>query len=274
MKYRITDENRFECIIDYSLRGKTKSFKEEVADHFKRIVEGHDQVYLLFSGGMDSRFLALLLLEMGIGFTAITYVFSPNHDDYDSVVSKDFAKRHGFKHELFNIGSFDVWSCVEKYYEKGLVSHNLNSYYILLAIQKYDKPNCVFLTGAASEFIIQNKNINLRWLLPVYQTIHPNIHNFTTDRIMFSYLDEPIIKDNWQDESLGKFDLRNRLYTSIYPHKLEILEKRGPDQQHILDYYFKMANEKYGENFFSQTSGGEFTLYLDEYYNGGISNGS
>lgn len=268
MKYHITADNKFECSLDYSLRGTTKSFKEEVADHFKNIVKDYGQIYLLFSGGMDSRFLALLLLELEIDFIAITYAFSSRYDDYDSRVSKDFSKRHGFKHELFNIGSFDTWSCVEKYYEKGLVSHNLNSYYILLALQKYDKPNCVFLTGAASEFLIQNKKIDLRWFLPVYQTIHPNIHNFTTDKILFSYLDEPIIKDNWQDESLGRFDLRNRLYTSIYPDKLEVLEKTPPDQQHITDYYIKMVNEKYGENFFNQTSGGVFTFDLEEYYNG------
>ena len=270
MKYHITADNKFECIVDYSLRGKTKSFKEEVADHFKRIVEGHDQVYLLFSGGMDSRFIALILLELGIDFTAITYAYSPRYDDYDSQASKDFSKRHGFKHELFNIGSFDFWSCAEKIYEKGMVFSNFNSYPIFVAIQKYDKPNCVFLTGLGSEFTIINKQINKRVFISMYQTLHPNIYNFTTDRILFSYLDEPIIKNNWQNNSLGKFDLRNKIYTNIYPDKLKILKKGGSDNRYLSDYFFKMANEKYGESFFNKTNVGEFTLDLEEYYNGGM----
>jgi len=271
VKYHITADNRIECTLDYSLKGKTKSFKEEVANHFKHIVEGRDQIYLLFSGGMDSRFLALLLMELGIDFTAITYAFSPNHDDYDSQASKDFSKRHGFKHELFNIGAFDVWSCFEKYYGKGLTSLNFNSYYILLALQKYNKPNCVFLTGAASEFLIQNKRIDVHWFLPLYQTIYPNIHNFTTDKIIFSYLDEPIIKDNWQKEDWDRpgYDLRNMLYTSIYPDKLKILKKRGPDDQQIRNYFFKMMKEKYDvdyDTFLANLNGGDFTLDLEEYY--------
>ena len=84
MKYRVTADNKFECSLDYSLKGKTKSYKEEVKDHIKSVVEGRDHVYLLFSGGMDSRFLALVLLELGIDFTAITFAFSSRYDDYDS----------------------------------------------------------------------------------------------------------------------------------------------------------------------------------------------
>ncbi len=275
MKYHITADNKFECSLDYSLRGKTKSFKEEVADHFKRIVEGHDQVYLLFSGGMDSRFMALILLELGIDFTAITYAFSPNFDDYDSRASKDFAKRHGFKHELFNIEPEEFQSSFEYHYKKGLKIPLLNSNYIVISLGRYNRPNCVFLTGAASEFIIHNKKINVSWFLPVYQTFYPNIHNFTTDRILFSYLDEPIIKDNWQDLSLGPFYLRNKVYGSIYPDKLKSIKKNsGSDRQHIMNFFMEMVTKKYDKNFFNKEYGGSFTLDLEEYYNGGVNNGS
>jgi len=274
VKYHITADNVFECTLDYSLKGKTKSYKEEVIDHIKSVVEGRDHVYLLFSGGMDSRFLALILLELGIDFTAITYAYSSRYDDYDSIVSKDFSKRHGFKHELFNIGSFDFWSCVEKIYEKGMVFSNFNSYPIFVAIQKYDKPNSVFLTGAGSEFHIKDKKVKKKLLISMLQIAYPNIYNFTTDRILFSYLDEPIIKDSWQDESAYIQHYRDKLYNSIYPDKLKILKKRGPNADHITDYFFKMINEKYGESFFNKINVGEFTLDLEEYYNGGVNNGS
>jgi len=275
VKYHITADNRIECTLDYSLKGKTKSFKEEVANHFKHIVEGHDQVYLLFSGGMDSRFLALLLMELGVDFTAITYAFSSNYDDYDSRASKDFSKRHGFKHELFNLELKEFRSCIEYHYEKGLCFPALNTYYILTTLRRYNQPNSVFLTGAASEFIIQNKKIDLSWFLPVYQTVYPNIHNFTTDRILFSYLDEPIIKDNWQDLSLGRFYLRNKVYGSIYSDKLKSLKKKGPDHQHMVDLFIEMTTKKYNEEeFFKRVIAGNFTLDLEEYYNGGVNNGS
>lgn len=274
MKYHITADNVFECSLDYSLRGTTKSFKEEVKDHIKSVVEGRDHVYLLFSGGMDSRFLALVLLELGIDFTAITFAFSSRYDDYDSYVSKDFSKQHGFKHELFNVGSFDVWSCVEKHYEKGINFSIMHRYLILLAVQKYNKSNCVFLTGAGSEVHITDKKIKTILLVSMFQIVYPNIYNFTSDRILFSYLDNPIIKNNWQDKSLGKFDLRNKLYNSIYPDKLEIIEKMGPNFEHIVDYFLKMVKEKYGEEkFFKRAITGNFTLDLEEYYNGSISGG-
>jgi hypothetical protein len=274
VKYHITADNKFECSLDYSLRGTTKSFKEEVADHFKRIVEDHDQVYLLFSGGMDSRFIALILLELGIDFTAITYAFSPNFDDYDSRASKDFSKRHGFKHELFNLELEEVRSCIEYHYEKGLSFPGLNFYYILSTLRRYNQPNSVFLTGAASEFLIQNKKITKGWLIAALQTAYPNIRNFTTDRILFSYLDEPIIKDNWQDLSLGRFYLRNKVYGSIYPDKLKSLKKRGPDHQHMVDF-FEVVKEKYNEEkFLKRVIIGNFTLDLEEYYNKGIPNGN
>lgn len=274
MKYYTTADNVFECSLDYSLKGKTKSYKEEVIDHIKSVVDGRDHVYLLFSGGMDSRFLALILLELGIDFTAVTFSFSSMHDDYDSIVSKDFSKRHGFKHELFNIGSFDTWSCVEKYYEKGIKFLYMNGYFIFLAVQKYNKPNSVFLTGAGSEFHIKDKKIKKKLLISMLQVAYPNIYNFTTDRILFSYLDEPIIKNNWQDESSYVQHYRDKLYNSIYPDKLKIIKKVGPNADHITDYFFKMINEKYGEEeFFKQVIMGNFTLDLEEYYNGGVNNG-
>jgi hypothetical protein len=276
MKYHITADNKFECSLDYSLRGTTKSYKEEVTDHIKSVVEGRDHVYLLFSGGMDSRFLALLLLEMGIDFTAITFSSSSMYDDYDSYVSKDFSKRHAFKHELFNIGSFDVWSCAERYYEQKEISFVfLHAYYIFLAIEKYNKPNSVFLTGAGAEFRIKDKKIKKNFLISMLQVVYPNIYNFISDRILFSYFDEPIIKDNWQDESSYTQYYRDKLYNSIYPDKLEIIEKSTSNHTPKSDYFYKMVNEKYGEEeFFKRVITGNFTLDLEEYYNGGVNNGN
>ena len=144
--------------IDYSEYGKTKSFREEVKEHIKAIVSNYDSVYLLFSGGMDSRFLALNLLELGIDFTAVTYGFKEDFTDYDSQVSTEFAKKHGFKHEIFYIDVGRLQKSVDSYLDKKFFIPLLNPHYIISAINEYNKPNCVFLTGACSEFKIEYGN--------------------------------------------------------------------------------------------------------------------
>jgi hypothetical protein len=282
MKYHVTPDNRAQFILDYSLIGTTKSFKEEVLDHIKKVVAGRDHVYLLFSGGMDSRFLALTLLELGVDFTAITYSFSPNYDDYNSFASKDFTKRNKIKHELFSIGCFDMWKCFEHYYEsKGLIFHNLNAYYTFLAIEKYNKPNCVFLTGQGCEFKIIDKKINFWMFLPLYQTLYPNIYNFLTDRIIFSYLDEPIIKNNWQsnwqDKSFYLQRHRDKLYNSIYPDKLKTVKKTYSELPYMADYFLKTIEEKYGvdpEVFLANPNDGVFVFDVEKYYSGGMNSGN
>ena len=163
----------------------------------------------------------------------------------------------------------------QKYYEKGISFPNVHRYLIFLAVQKYNKSNCVFLTGAGSEVHITDKKIKKTLLVSMFQIAYPNIYNFISDKILFSYLDEPIIKDNWQDESSYPQYYRDKLYNSIYPDKLEIIEKMQQNVGHIVDYFVKMIDEKYGEEeFYKRRITGNFTLDLEEYYNGGVNNGS
>jgi hypothetical protein len=252
--------------IDYSEYGKTKSFSEEVKEHIKAIVSNYDSVYLLFSGGMDSRFLALNLLELGIDFTAVTYVFKEDFTDYDSQVSTEFAKKHGFKHEIFYIDVGRLQKSVDSYLDKKFFIPLLNPHYIISAINEYNKPNCVFLTGACSEFKIEYGIVELPWNFLMVKDIHPNVYNFTTNKILLSYFDEPIIKEFWKDRSLGKFGARDKLYNSIYPDKLNIIKKQLPEDESLSRYWHRVIFEKYKVRYPALFHMDKFRFSLEKHY--------
>jgi hypothetical protein len=266
MKYAFTDDNKFECYFDYSLKGEIKSFKEELKEHFKKITNNCAHVYLLFSGGMDSRFIALILLELKIDFTAITYGFSKNFTDYDSRVSSEFAKKHGFKHEIFYLDINEVIECVYKYHTKGFFVPILNSYYLLLAVNRYYKTESIFITGAASEFKILKGKVDIPWNFLVVKKERPCLCNFMTERIFFSYFEEETIKANWKNESLGMFGARNKLYNQIYPDKLNIITKTPPDDKNINDYFYNIACSKYGKYYKELFLRKKFIIDLETHY--------
>ena len=266
MRYAFTDDNKFECYFDYSLRREIKSFKEEVKDYFKGIIGNYNSVYLLFSGGMDSRFMSLVLSELGVDFTAITYGFKKDFTDYDSKVSTEFAKEHGFKHELFYLDIEEVSKCVADYHNKKFFVPVLNSYYILSAVNRYYKPGSVFLTGAGSEFKILNGKVDFPWNFLTCREKHPFIYNFTTERIFFSYFDEPVIRNHWKDKSLGNFDARNKLYNEIYPDKLKIIQKQSPNDTHISNHFYDTLCKEYKTHYPNLFSRKSFIVDLETHY--------
>jgi hypothetical protein len=264
MKLTLINDNRFHIDFDYSLQGKTKSFKEELQDHLLEIAQNHKKIYLLFSGGMDSRFLALNLLELGIDFTAVTYGFKEDFTDYDSRVSTEFVKEHGFKQELFYITEKEFIEAVKSLDEKGLFTDIRNQYYLISAIRRYDEPNCAFITGAASEFKIKNKKVDFPFNIYTTQTAYPNLFNFTTDKIVFAYFDEPIIKENYKTTE-DQYDLRNKLYNNIFPDKLKIIEKTFPEDKHFDEAFSKILNLFFIRYPFVYLTN-RYILDLDEYY--------
>lgn len=264
MKLTLINDNRFHIDFDYSLQGKTKSFKEELQDYLLEIAQNHKKIYLLFSGGMDSRFLALNLLELGIDFTAVTYGFKEDFTDYDSRVSTEFAKEHGFKQELFYITEKEFIEAVKSLDEKGLFTDIRNQYYLISAIKKYDEPNCAFITGACSEFKINDRKVDFPFNIYTTQTAYPNLFNFTTDKIIFAYFDEPIIKENYKTTE-DQYDLRNKLYNNIFPNKLKIIEKTFPEDKHFDEEFSKILNLffiRYPLVYLTN----KYILDLDEYY--------
>ena len=128
MKWSLVNINRFDCDFDYSLRSQVKTFNEELVDHVKEIVKDKKKIYLLLSGGMDSRLLGLVLLDLGVDFTAITYSFDIHFQDIDGINSKNFAKEHDIKHEIFYLDIGEMLDTVRKYNEIDFFVPVLNTY--------------------------------------------------------------------------------------------------------------------------------------------------
>jgi hypothetical protein len=264
MKLTLINDNRFQIDFDYSLQGKTKSFKEEVQDHLLEIAKAYKKVYLLFSGGLDSRFLALNLLELGIDFTAITYGFKEDFTDVDSLFSKEFAQKHNFKHEIFYITSEEIINMTYFCHnEKQVFIPVFNQYCILCAIKKYHEPNCAFITGACSEFKINNKKIDFPFNIYITKQVYESLFNFTTDKILFAYLNESIIKKNYH-YTKDPFDLRNKLYNNIYPN-IGMDKKIEADNNVLVQFFHEIGIKLFRDHpfvFLTQP----YILDLDEYY--------
>jgi hypothetical protein len=235
MKWSLTNINLYECHFDYSLSKYVKTFKEEVRDHIKNAVELNKgkKIYLLLSGGMDSRFLGLTLLDLGVEFTAVTYAFSSNFNDYDSQNSSSFAKKHGIKHEIYFLTVEKFLDTIYRYAQQNIFINVLNPNYILTTIDNYCDPNGIFITGAGSEPKIENKKIRMGLCSEILKQIKPSMYNFTSERILFSFLNHPVVKQNWDKELPDKFYLRNFVYTEAYPNQLQTINKQFPEDGYI-----------------------------------------
>lgn len=269
MDWQIININEVKVTFDLSLKDKVKSFKEEVLDHVKRITDKHDEVYLLLSGGMDSRFLALILLELGVDFTAITFSFDPNYNENDVFISKSFTKKYNIKHEIFYLSQEEFAGCVDFYGGKNFFINIMHAYNIFCTVHRYNKPKCAFLSGACSEFKIENKKISLGHWVEFVKKIHPNFYNFTTERIFLSYLNEKIIRENWENKYVSSpFYLRNLVYTNIYP-ELDTNEKRGVAvNTNHLDYFLNFVCDKYCRKYPHIFATKNFCFDLETYYKG------
>ena len=96
--------------------------------------------------------------------------------------------------------------------------------------------------------------------------IYPNVYNFTTNKILLSYFDEPIIKEFWKDRSLGKFGARDKLYNSIYPDKLNIIKKQLPEDQSLSRYWHRVIFEKYKVRYPALFHTDKFRFSLEKHY--------
>jgi len=225
----------FDIEFDYSVLDTIKPYKEEVCDYLKHLYNNQKEITLLFSGGMDSRFLARCMIDLKIPFTAYTYVFSENNTDYDSLVSTEFCKQYNIQQEKLYIDANKLFNYMFFLKEKSIVIQSLNPYYSLYAMQ--EKINTgyegCFLTGGCSEVRNEEGAIFLPHGFYTLLRMYPNkIFNFTTDRIFFSYMLTDIFKNNYKDRSIDWTSIRDQIYINCYSD-LKRIEKQRPDDEYI-----------------------------------------
>lgn len=91
-------------------------FKSEALRAAKLIAEESNNIWVSYSGGIDSEFIIRVFLEAGIDFKVATVVIKNETNDYDLQHSRSFCKHMGLKLHEFEID-------LEKFYK-----HDLETY--------------------------------------------------------------------------------------------------------------------------------------------------
>jgi len=241
MKYNFIHINKCDVEIDFSVESTLKSFKEEVLDHFERICKNKD-VKLILSGGGDSRFIARCLIELGIPFTACTYVHKKDLSDYDSLVSTSFCRQWKIKHEPIYLDERLFAEFVMDISQNSKVVYRIQNPYMMHYMMKLQEERGfkgIFLSGAGSEFKVVNGKMPLPWNNTLIEIYCPDKwFNFTTDRTLLSYVRHPIFLKEFKNTKEIGFDIRDRIYRECFPDTVFPKKNRGA-HFHIEEWFWK-----------------------------------
>lgn len=123
MSYKVTYENhlRVRNVPNYEVQmGRCGSmpmdFKSEALRAAKLIAQESDNIWISYSGGIDSEFIIQVFLEANIDFKVATVVMKNETNDYDLQHSRSFCKRMGIKLHEFEID-------LEKFYKNDLETY-------------------------------------------------------------------------------------------------------------------------------------------------------
>lgn len=241
MKFNFIHINKCEVDIDFSVESTLKSFKEEVLDHFEQICKNKD-VKLILSGGSDSRFIARCLIELGIPFTACTYVHKKDLSDYDSLVSTSFCRQWKINHEPIYLNERLFAEFVMDRSQNAGVFHRIQNPYMMEYMMKLQEEKGfkgIFLSGACSEYKVINGKMPLPWhCQALIKHNEGKWFNFTTDRILLSYVRHPIFLKEFKTTQEKGFDIRDKIYQECFSDTVFPKKNRGA-HFHIEDWFVK-----------------------------------
>ena len=108
MSYKVTYQNHLSVknTTDYNVKmGRCNKmpmdFKSEALRAANLIAQESDDIWISYSGGIDSEFIIRVFLEAGIRFRVATMVMKNETNDYDLQHSRSFCNSMGIKlHEL------------------------------------------------------------------------------------------------------------------------------------------------------------------------------
>lgn len=80
------------------------SYFEETIKTLEYVYENKEgELFVLYSGGMDSEYVCECLLHMGIKFTPVIVVLKPNYNQHDIKYALDFCERKNLKPILYDV---------------------------------------------------------------------------------------------------------------------------------------------------------------------------
>jgi len=123
MSYKVTHQNHLSIrkTADYSVKiGRCNrmpmDFKSEALRAARLIAQENDNIWISYSGGIDSEFIICVFLEAGIDFKVATVAMKNKINEYDLQHSRSFCHRAGIKLHEFEID-------VEEFYRNELETY-------------------------------------------------------------------------------------------------------------------------------------------------------
>lgn len=239
MKHKLIHISEYKIEIDYSIEKNLKSFKEEMLDYLSEKCKTDKKIYLLLSGGMDSQMLAHCLRELDVDFEAVTYCFSPNFTDYDSILSTKIAKDFGIKQNKIYLEKQSFFNHINNLAKKEVVYQVLNNYYVDYAI--HNNGDGIYISGAASEFKVEGNKIPIPFNALLVHLNNQNFFNFTTERIFLSYINDEIFINEYMKHS-DPLAVRDMIYTKYFPN-IKKEKKTWPEDEYLREDFHNIAKK-------------------------------
>lgn len=221
----ILTEDSYEMIVDYSVAGSLKSFKEEVLEELYRVHQQQGEMPLLFSGGMDSTFILRCMQELGVNVRTVSFSFTKDNSDYDCELVKRKCKKYGLSDPEF------FYMDEDKFYdhlyflvnERNVVYPMLHGFFMDHFLT--ENPSEKFYTGMQGEFKLSKGNIVMPAGPIMVKRNFPNtLYCFTTDRTFLSYFKHPAFVNNFRKQNpyLRGFNedrwfIRDLIYQDCFP---------------------------------------------------------
>ena len=225
MHHQVFTVNEYKIDLDYSVVNSLKSFKEEVLEELYNVYKLQGEMYVLFSGGMDSTFILRSLMELGFKPRTITFSFSKNNDDFDCELVKSKCKKYGLAPpEFFYMDEQGFFNHLEYLVDfKKIAYPMLHGYFMdyFLKTFKFSK----FYSGISCEYKLRDNKVFLPVGPQLIKQNNPNqLYGFTTDRTFLSYFKNKILIDNYRktfpplvNGQPDYFYVRDLIYMDCYP---------------------------------------------------------
>lgn len=244
MKQKLTLNNKYEIVLDYSVEKDLKSFKEEVLNSLYNIHKELSIENQTFSGGMDSVFILRSLLELGITPKLHTFSFFKNQTDYDSLLAKEQCKKFGVKEpEFFYLDKNAFFDHVKfTTFDRKIAFPFLHGYYVdyFLSTKKDEK----FFCGMSVEYKTSDGIITMNPGPFIVKKHNPNrLYGFDDSRTFLAYINHSLFKENYLNKNptnkrYGEnvWYIRDLVYKSCYP-EIDIIKKTFPYDKHIVEEF-------------------------------------
>ena len=211
------------------------SWKEEVIDTAKNIKNMAESkpLILCLSGGTDCEIMATAFLENNIDFSVVSCRHEIGTNEHDIVFARDFCKRKGIEHIIFDINHIEFFTDgINQYIEQGYRSNRIFRYFQLLLLEKVESlGGCAVLGGGDPMYFRINDNIVLKYA-PDFNLCLDWCKNHNSLHFPYFYKQNPHIFASYMKQELIEFLLsrpeyfkdewfvsleKSLMYTAIWP---------------------------------------------------------